>query len=245
MGQIKNIKLHIVTDIKDIKIINMVMLFAALCLLITLASAAPESSCKYGKYDCPGYELIKKTKDFEIRKYRSYKYLMVGGEEETKMIWADNKNSMKLFFYVNGHNKAHKKIPMTVPVTCPIMKFESGEYIQDFKMMFWLPEEYQCDGCAPEPMKATDPKDQITLVKWDERIAYVRSYGWYATESAVRHNEKMLKQSLDAAGIKPELDYDPMLVYSASYNAPFEVIGRRNEVMFMQKQDAKKINFTV
>merc|ERR1712002_109796 len=222
MGQIKNIKLHIVTDIKDIKIINMVMLFAALCLLITLASAAPESSCKYGKYDCPGYELIKKTKDFEIRKYRSYKYLMVGGEEETKMFWADNKNFMKLFFYVNGHNKAHKKIPMTVPVTCPIMKFENGGYIQDFKMMFWLPEEFQCDGCAPEPMQASDPKDQIEIVTRDGGIAYVRTYSWYATEYWVKHHEQELKKSLDAAGIKEESDYDPMMVYSASYNHPME-----------------------
>merc|ERR1712198_121881 len=182
MGQIKNIKLHIVTDIKIIKIVDMAVLYAALSLLVSLSSVAPETPCKYGKYDCPSYELIKKTKDFEIRKYRSYSYAMVGGEEETKMFWADNKNFMKLFFYINGGNKENKKIPMSVPVMCPIMKFESGEYIQDFKMMFWLPEEYQCEGCAPEPREAADPKDQVKIVKWEERVAYVRTYSWYATE---------------------------------------------------------------
>merc|ERR1712133_201279 len=237
MGTDKNIKLHIVTDIKIIKIVDMAILYAALFLLVSLASVAPQSPCKYGKYDCPSYELIKKTKDFEIRKYRSYSYAMVGGEEETKMFWADNKNFMKLFFYINGHNQEGKRIPMTVPVMCPIMKFEDGSYIQDFKMMFWLPEEYQCDGCAPEPLKSSNPKDQIKIVQWDERIAYVRTYSWYATQDWVQYHEKKLKKDLDAAGIKEELDYDPMMVYSASYNHPFEVIGRRNEVMFMQKED--------
>merc|ERR1711962_1066088 len=237
MGQIKNIKLHIVTDIKVKRNCHYGVLFAALSLLVALSCVATDSPCKFGKYNCPGYELLKKTDTFEIRKYRSYKYAQVGGEEETKMFWADNKNFMKLFFYINGHNEKGVKIPMTVPVMCPIMKYEDGSYIQDFKMMFWLPEESQCDGCAPKPLKASNPKDQIELVKWDERIAYVRRYSWYATQDKVRFHEAKLKKDLDAAGIKEELDYDPMMVYSASYNHPFDVFNRRNEVMFMQKQD--------
>merc|ERR1712168_679937 len=31
-------------------------------------------------------------------------------------------------------------------------------------------------------------------------------------------------------------DYDPSVVHSASYNSPWEIFGRRNEVMFMQMQ---------
>ena len=209
------------------------VLTAALCFLFTLTLVAP---CRYRGYNCPGYEVLKKTNEFEIRKYKSYKYAQAGGEE-TSFNWAANNNFMKLFIYIQGGNKERKRIPMTVPVICPIKKTATGEYVQNFSMLFWLDEKFQCEGCAPEPNQAKHSKNQIKIVQWEERIAYVRTYSWYATEYWVRHHERELKKSLDAAGIKEGLDYDPLMVYSASYNQPFDILLRRNEVMFMQKQN--------
>jgi hypothetical protein len=152
------------------------------------------------------------------------------------MFWAGRKNFKKLFRYIQGNNKDGVRIPMTVPVICPIKKNDFGDYKKDFSMMFWLPEKYQCDGCAPVPNQASRDQDQVEIISWEEKIAYVRSFGFYTTESLIRYHETKLRESLEEAGIKADLDYDHTMVYTASYNAPFEVFGRRNDVMFMQKE---------
>merc|ERR1712018_80790 len=212
---------------------KMASLMLAFCLIVVLTVASADSVNK--NYESPKYQVLKKTKEFEIRKYQAYSFA-VASEPGMGMFWAGGKNFKKLFRYIRGNNEEGEKIAMTVPVIVPIKKNEFGDYIKDYSMMFWLPEKYQCEGCAPTPRKASREEDQVEIIQWEEKIAYVRSYGFYSTESLVRYHETKLRESLKEAGIHADLDYEHRMVYSASYNAPFEVFGRHNEVMFMQKE---------
>jgi len=177
------------------------------------------------------YEILNKTNEFEIRRYPSFQYA-TARETGVTMKSAQGKNFMKLFGYIQGKNEAKQKIPMTVPVIMPLQKAPNGEYAEDFTMMFWLPKKYQCEGCPPTPIKAEEEKNQVTIKTWGG-IVYVRTYGWWPIETLVKYNENQLKQSLEKNGIR---DFDANTVYSASYNDPFQIFGRKNDVMFMRTE---------
>jgi len=210
---------------------NPKLIFTIVCVaLASLLTDAAPASRKFGKLDAIPYEVLNKTDEFEIRRYPSFRYAEAS-ESGVGMKTATSRNFRKLFSYITGNNEEKQKIPMTVPVLCPLEKDSSGGYAQNYNMMFWLPQKYQSPNHTPKPSS-----DQVRITMWGERIAYVRSYGWWATESLIKKNENKLRESLDAAGVKAGVDYDPSMVYSASYNSPWEIFGRHNEVMFMQMQ---------
>ena len=214
------------------------LLFAVVCFQASLTFIQVDGAAVsrfYGTYDAIPYEVINKTKDFEVRRYPSFRYAEAR-ETGVGMSTAGSRNFRKLFSYISGNNEEKQKIPMTVPVILPLQKAPSGAYAEDFSMMFWLPKKYQ--SSPPEPSKAEKLKDQVLITTWGERIAYVRTYGWWAFESLVRYNENKLRQSLEENGIRGGVDYDPSMVYSASYNSPWQIFGRQNDVMFMQMQHA-------
>merc|ERR1712141_933272 len=146
---------------------KMASLMSAICLFVVLTVVSADSDNK--NYESPKYEVLKKTKEFEIRKYQAYSFA-TASEPGQCMFWANSKNFRKLFRYIRGNNVEGEKISMTVPVIEPIKKNEFGDYIKDFSMMFWLPEKYQCEGCAPTPRKASREEDQVEIIQWQERI---------------------------------------------------------------------------
>ena len=214
--------------------VDLKLLFAVVCVQVALTSLLVEgapASRQHGKQPAIPYEVLNKTADFEVRRYPSFRYAEASEPKGVGMMAASSRNFWKLFNYISGNNDAKEKIPMTVPVLCTLHKDPSGGYSKDFNMMFWLPKKYQCLDCPPKPSS-----DQVRITMWGERIAYVRTYGWWAFESLIQHNENKLRESLEAVGVKGGVDYDPSVVHSASYNSPMEIFGRRNEVMFMQMQ---------
>jgi len=217
--------INMMTDLK--LLFTFVCAQAALSCLFVVGAPTPQH---YGKYNAIPYEVLNKTDDFEIRRYPSFRYAEAR-EPNVGMSTANGRNFRKLFSYISGNNDAKEKIPMTVPVLCTLQKDPSGGYSENFNMMFWLPQKYQCLSCPPKPSS-----DQVQITMWGERIAYVRSYGWWAFEKLIKYNENKLRESLDAMGVKGGVDYDPSTVYSASYNSPWQIFGRHNEVMFMQMQ---------
>jgi len=206
------------------------LIFAVVCIQVALLIDAAPTTRHFGKYNAIPYEVLNKTDDFEIRRYPSFRYVE-SSESGSGMSTATSRNFRRLFSYITGNNEQKVKIPMTVPVFCPLEKDPSGGYTQNYKMMFWLPQKYQCLNCPPKPSS-----DDVRITMWGERIAYVRIYGWWAFESLIKYNENKLRESLNVAGVRGGVDYDPSIVYSASYNSPWEIFGRHNEVMFMQMQ---------
>lgn len=196
------------------------------------------STCRFGGVSCPQYKILKKTDEFEVRCYPAYKFANATAEVGSTMSFATRENIMKLFRYIGGDNKQGVRIPMAVPVIRPIKKQIGGNgYVKEFSMMFWLPEKYQCPNCAPVPnANGAALKDRVELIDFGERTAYVRRYHTHASEIQIKKNEGKLRESLDAAGIKADTAYDPLMVYSAAYKCRHYSEKGYSEVMFMKKE---------
>merc|ERR1712212_675740 len=100
MGQIKNIKLHIVTDIKGICMMkDLKLMFTFVCAQAILSSFlvfGTPTPQRYGKYNTIPYEVLNKTDDFEIRRYPSFRYAEAR-EPNVGMSTANSRNFRKLF----------------------------------------------------------------------------------------------------------------------------------------------------
>lgn len=211
---------------------SLMSLLAVASLAFIMADAAPVSRY-YGEYEAVPYEVLNKTKDYEIRRYPTFRYAEAS-ETGVGMMTANGRNFRKLFGYISGRNEAQQKIPMTVPVLQPLHKDENGGYVEDYSMMFWLPSKFQ--ESPPKPTKAEKSTDQVEIIEWGDEVVYVRTYSWWAFETLIRYNENKLRQSLEENGLKAGIDYDPTTVYSASYNSPWQIFGRQNDVMFAKIQ---------
>merc|ERR1712139_45529 len=91
-------------------------------------------------------------------------------------------------------------------------------------MMFWLPSAFQENPPVPTSTDVAVEMKPATDV-------YVRTFGLWATNWMVkRHTEKLIA-SLNAAGLVAGVDFDDSMVDVATYNSPWQFIGRTNEVM--------------
>jgi hypothetical protein len=82
------------------------------------------------------YELIKKNKIFEIRKYSDRLVVQTAKENS-------NKSFRKLFGYISGQNEINQKIEMTAPVT--LIKEKNRTMMQ-----FFLPSNFN-ENNVPNP----------------------------------------------------------------------------------------------
>lgn len=64
---------------------------AALVVLVTVAYGYPSASANHHKYnehchglECPQYKVLNSTKDFEVRRYGSFKWATANSNESSK-----------------------------------------------------------------------------------------------------------------------------------------------------------------
>lgn len=157
------------------------------------------------------YKVLEKYDNFEVRKYDAAIFTSVELD-------SGNYNSVSskgfniLAGYIFGDNKEEEKIAMTTPVT---MDLEDT-----MTMRFLVPSKYSKDE-LPAPNN-----EEIIIEEMPERIvAAIRFSGWADDESIEKH-QKELARSLEKEGLKHTGGYTFM-----GYNAPFDPINRRNEVM--------------
>jgi hypothetical protein len=157
------------------------------------------------------YVVIKKYKKFEIRTYETTLFTSV------KLSTKGYKNSSSKGFsilagYIFGNNERNEKISMTSPVS---MSLEDS-----MTMMFMVPKKFN---------KAMLPKPNQPGIEFKEEpsktIAAIRFSGW-ANDIKIEKYQQDLKSALDAEGIKYSNHF-----YFFGYNAPFEVLNRKNEVI--------------
>tara|TARA_B100001094_G_scaffold7290_1_gene6523 strand:+ start:448 stop:1011 length:564 start_codon:yes stop_codon:yes gene_type:complete len=154
------------------------------------------------------YEVIKKNKIYEIRKY---------SDRLAVETFESNQNSgfRKLFNYISGNNKTNKKISMTIPVT---RTKKNG----NMTMQFYLPSEYNQDS-APDPSSS-----EVKIVNVEGGYYAVLRYSGRASDkNHIKHKEILEKELLknDISIISPSI--------RATYDSPFTLpMNRRNEAMF-------------
>lgn len=157
------------------------------------------------------YKVVKTYDDFEIRNYEGALFTSV------KLNTSDyDKTSSKGFSvlagYIFGGNEKEEKIAMTSPVA---MTLEENS-----TMMFLVPKEYNKEN-LPKPNDASIEFKEMPAKK----VAAITFGGWANDEKIETYKMKLIK-ALDKEGIKYTNNY-----FFLGYNAPMEVVNRKNEVI--------------
>ncbi len=163
--------------------------------------------------ETPDYEVLRVlTRKAEIRRYPALILAQTQMEANTY-----NENSSMGFRrvagYIFGGNEKGQKIAMTTPVI-----MEMG---QQTEMAFVMPKQYDMDA-LPNP---SNP--QVKIAKQQERTLAVLRFGGYSDDAKISEKAQELKALLQKEGIA----FKDQLIYMG-YNAPWDFIGRRNEVAF-------------
>jgi len=157
------------------------------------------------------YVVVKKHKQFEIRNYETTLFTSV------KLSTKGYKNSASKGFsilagYIFGNNERNEKISMTSPVS---MSLEDS-----MTMMFVVPKKFNKDNL---------PKPNVSDIEFKEEpaktMAAISFRGW-ANDAKIEKYKQQLISALDAEGIKYANRF-----YFFGYNAPYELINRKNEIL--------------
>jgi hypothetical protein len=196
--------------------------FAAIFAVLTSATAMATEE--------PGFKLLEKDGNFELRQYAAY--VVAETRVEADFEDAGSVAFQRLFRYISGNNVAQQKIAMTAPVTqssgapggekiamtAPVSQVADGHA---FLVAFTLPSTYTL-ATAPTPR---DPTISIRGVP-PQLIACWRYSGRW-TVANYRESETRLRERIKAGGLVARGD-----AVLARYNPPFTPwFLRRNEVL--------------
>ena len=159
------------------------------------------------KYETQRYDLIFSEDDFEIRFYHSSLKAKVVSQRNA------NGNFYKLFQFISGNYSKGEKIAMTTPV---YMKNNDNSNTMEFVM----PSSYKLESIS----KPND--DSVVLYESQAKHFACVRYGGYSNSSKFESNSKKLIEKLSELNIKTVGD-----LFYVSYNSPYKVFNRRNEVM--------------
>jgi hypothetical protein len=177
----------------------------------------------------PQYEVIQQLgKNMEIRKYASSKWVTTRIENTTaNNVMTNLKLFNNLFNYISGANSDKQNIDMTAPV---VTVFDSKNDIKvtknsqvDTYMSFYIPSQFRNN--TPKPTDAN-----VYLEEIPEFVCAAIRFGGYALlHDYLKHREVLIK----ALGLDAQ-NYETNDLYAASYDSPFKLASRRNEVLLVK-----------
>jgi len=174
-----------------------------LVILISILTLSSQAMA----YEESNYEVVKKNKEYEIRKYSDRLVI------ETNSI--EGNGFRKLFNYISGNNEESQEIKMTVPVT---QEIKNG----NMTMQFYLPLKFNKDN-APKPSNS-----DIKILTIEGGYYAVIRYSGRSSDTNFLKNKGILEKQLKQDNI--EIISPPI---RASYNSPFTLpMLKRNEVMY-------------
>lgn len=180
-----------------------ILILIAIPILMSFTSARIEKQ---------KYRVVKKDKDFEIRFYPPAIFATTKSVAKSYRELG-NSGFRKIAGYIFGNNETSTKIAMTAPVHMDINDKGSS-------MSFVMPSEYTLDK-LPRPADA-----RVKLHESPAVYMAAIEFSGYANDQKIKQYADQLSQILNKNGIKPT--GDPTYL---GYNAPYELIGRKNEVV--------------
>lgn len=162
------------------------------------------------KIETPKYTVLKAYDDFELRQYGS----MILAQTVMQSASYENTSSQgfrTVASYIFGGNEENKKIAMTAPVI-----MEMGD---DTKMSFVMPKEHSMES-LPEPSS-----EEVKILKVSPKKYAVITFPGYANNKKIDKYAKKLLKSIKSEGLETVGNVKFM-----GYNAPWQVIGRKNEI---------------
>ena len=159
-------------------------------------------------YEEANYEVVKKNKVYEIRKYSDRLAIEV-------ITSSQGSSFRKLFNYISGNNENKEEISMTTPVT-------QVEKKGNMTMQFYLPSKFNKDN-TPSP---SNSEVKVLNIKGGY-YAVIKYSGRVSDKNFIKHKDIL----------KNELKKNDITILSspikATYDKPFTLpMLRRNEAMF-------------
>jgi len=164
------------------------------------------------------YTVIRVEENFEIRYYPAAAMAMISS---TAKSYRDlgNPGFSKLAKYIFGGNNEKKQIAMTSPVHMNISDTGSS-------MAFVLPSTYNKSN-LPKP---NDPG--ISIITSEPEYVAVIQFAGFANTSSINKHKAMLENALKNKGLSYYGNFRFL-----GYNPPFQLFGRRNEVIVALNAD--------
>ncbi len=175
------------------------------------------------KTETQPYQVLKTAKEFEVRLYPSATMATVSMNVSSYKELS-NAGFRKLASYIFGGNDANKSIAMTSPVHMDIENSKSS-------MSFVMPADYNKEN-LPKPNDSS-----VIISKTAEEYVAAIKFGGYAGDDDIKKYAAKLESALKASGIEYYGNFRFL-----GYNAPYQFIGRRNEIIVSVKWDEKNIN---
>jgi hypothetical protein len=170
-------------------------------------------SFRFKGIETPNYKVIKTLGDVEIREYPQM--ILAQTKLGGKRYESNGNNGFGVVAnYIFGGNQQKQKIAMTAPV---IMNMSDT----DASMSFVMPSQYQISD-LPTPNSTA-----VSLVSQDSMKLAVLRFGGFSSDEKIAKYAQLLTQVLQENNIRTK----GSLLYMG-YNAPWDVINRRNEVAF-------------
>ena len=164
------------------------------------------------KSETQPYKVIKVEKEFEIRYYPSVTMAMIKSSATTYKELGSS-GFTKLAGYIFGGNKDKKRIAMTSPVHMDIGGSGSS-------MSFVMPSNYNKDN-LPLPNDSN-----VTINTVSEEYVAAITFGGFASNENIKKHTTMLEEALK----KHQVSYYGNFRY-LGYNPPYQLFGRRNEII--------------
>ncbi len=170
-------------------------------------------SFRFKGIETPNYKVIKTLGDVEIREYPQL--ILAQTKLDGKRYESNGNNGFSVVAnYIFGENQQKQKIAMTAPV---IMNMSET----DASMSFVMPSQYQLSD-LPKPNS-----NSVALVSQDSMKLAVLRFGGFSSDEKIAKHAQILTQVLEENNIRIK----GSLLYMG-YNAPWDLINRRNEVAF-------------
>ncbi len=181
-----------------------------LLLVLLLVIVGVLFAFKSNKIEMPAYSVIKKYGAVEIRQYPN---MVVA---QTMLLQSTQEQKMSAGFrtiagYIFGGNERNQKIAMTAPV---VMKMGDSA-----SMYFMMPKEYTSMQ-LPKPNS-----NKVEIVNEQARVLAVIRFGGFTSEMKIEKYKNKLAAIISETHLNTTGPYMYM-----GYNAPWDVINRRNEV---------------
>ncbi|MBP5994295.1 MAG: heme-binding protein [Crocinitomicaceae bacterium] len=168
-------------------------------------------SFRYSNIEMPKYTVLKSyEKNIELRQYPN----MIVAKTSVKDKSFENSGSdgfRSIAGYIFGGNEKEQKIAMTSPV---VMELNDSA-----TMYFVMPSQYKKDE-LPNPSNK-----KVTIQEEVSKVLLVVRYGGYSNDERIESHITVLKNIIQKHNLKATGGFMYM-----GYNAPWDIINRRNEV---------------
>ncbi|MCB9246966.1 MAG: heme-binding protein [Flavobacteriales bacterium] len=188
-----------------------ILLIATGVILLLFIAAQVAIKISTNRTETHAYQVLDNYGDFEIRRYApaNYSYTIMRSNSYKAV---SNRGFRTLAGYIFGNNARNQKIAMTTPVS---MSMDDS-----VTMKFKIPEGLKME----ELPKPSDPN--VHFVAEPEKIVAAICFGGWSSDERIAEYTAKLRAKLDEQGLVHGESFSYL-----GYNPPFELFGRRNEIV--------------